>query len=106
MDTKRGREGRDEVGDRGGHRYAADGCLRDFNPVQLSVTLWTAARQAPLSMASSRQEGWSGLLFPPPGELPQPGTEPGSPVSPAGAGRFCITLEALKNRMEVGSFKS
>ena len=37
---------------------------------------WTVARQAPLSMGFSRQEYWSGLLFPPPGDLPDPGIEP------------------------------
>ena len=39
----------------------------------------TAAQQAPLSMGFSRQETWSGLSFPPPGNLPNPGIEPGSP---------------------------
>ena len=41
------------------------------------------ARQAPLSMGFLRQEYWSGLPFPPPGDLPDPGIEPTSPVSPA-----------------------
>ena len=41
---------------------------------------WTIARQAPLSMGFSRQEYWSGLPFPSPGELPDPGTEPRSPA--------------------------
>ena len=45
-----------------------------------SATLWTVARQAPLSMGFSRQEYWSGLPFPPPGDLPDPGIEPGSPI--------------------------
>ena len=40
---------------------------------------WTVAYQAPLSMGFSRQECWSGLLFPSPGDLPDPGIEPGSP---------------------------
>ena len=40
-----------------------------------SVTLWTVDK-APLSMGFSRQEYWSGLLFPSPGDLPNPGTEP------------------------------
>ena len=43
------------------------------------VTLWTVARQAPLSMGFSRQEYWSGLPCPPPGDLPDPGIEPRSP---------------------------
>ena len=47
-----------------------------LSPVWLHVTLWTVARQAPLSMEFSRQEYWSGLPLPPPGDLPQPGTEP------------------------------
>ena len=50
--------------------------------VRLFVTSWTVVRQAPLSMGSSRQEYWSGLPFPPPGDLPDPGIEPVSPVSP------------------------
>ena len=41
---------------------------------------WTVACQAPLSMGFSRQEYWSGLLFPSPGDLPNPGTEPKSPA--------------------------
>ena len=45
----------------------------------------TVARQAPLSMGFSRQEYWSGLLFPSPGDLPNPGT---GPSSPALEGRF------------------
>ena len=40
------------------------------------MTLWTVARQAPLSMGVSRQQYWNGLLFPPPGDLPDPGIEP------------------------------
>ena len=42
--------------------------------------LWTIACQAPLSMGLSRQEYWSGLTFPSPGDLPRPGIEPGSPA--------------------------
>ena len=49
------------------------------------------ARQTPLSMGFSRQEHWSGLSFPPPGDLPRPGIEPGSPASPGLAGRFFTT---------------
>ena len=44
------------------------------------VTPWTVACQAPLSMGFSRQEYWSGLPFPSPGDLPNPGTEPRSPA--------------------------
>ena len=46
------------------------------------VTPWTVAHQAPPSMGFSRQEYWSGLPFPSPGDLPNPGIEPGSPGSP------------------------
>ena len=56
--------------------------------VQRFGTLWTAAHQAPLSMEFSRQKYWSGLPFPTPWDLPDPGLEPGSLVSPALAGRF------------------
>ena len=52
------------------------------------MTLWTVARQAPLSMEFSRQEHWSELLFPSPGDLPDLGMELKSLVSPALAGRF------------------
>ena len=44
------------------------------------VTPWTIARQAPLSMDFSRQENWSGLPCPPPGDLPDPGMEPMFPA--------------------------
>ena len=53
---------------------------------QLCLTLatpWTVACQAPVSIAFLRQEYWSGVPFPPPGDLPIPGTEPASPASPA-----------------------
>ena len=44
------------------------------------VTLWTVARQDPLSLGFPRQEYWSRLLFPSPGDLPKPGIEPTSPA--------------------------
>ena len=44
------------------------------------MTPWTVARQALLSMGFSRREYWSGLPFPSPGDLPNPGIEPGSPA--------------------------
>ena len=46
-------------------------------------TLWTTVLHAPLSMGFARQGCWSGLPYPPPGNLPNPGIEPASPVSPA-----------------------
>ena len=65
----------------------AVGCvmLSPFSRVRLFVTLWTVAHQAPLSMGVSRQEYWSGLPFPPPGDLPDPGIEPASPTLQAGS---------------------
>ena len=59
--------------------------LSRFSCFWLCVTLWTAAHQAPLSMGFSRQEFWSGLLFPSPGDLPDLWIEPGSPAL---SGRF------------------
>ena len=59
--------------------------------VQLSATPWRLACQAPLSMGFSRQEYWSGLPFPSPGDLPDPGIEPVSLASSALAGRFFTT---------------
>ena len=44
------------------------------------ATPWIVAHQAPLSMGFPRQEFWSGLPFPPPGDFPDPGIEPGSPA--------------------------
>ena len=61
-----------------------DACvLSGFSHVLLFVTLWTVAYQAPLSTESSRQEYWSGLPCPPPRNLPDPGMEPVSLMSPA-----------------------
>ena len=59
--------------------------------VQLFETPWTVACQASLSMEFSKQEYWSRLPFPVPGDLSHPGTEAASPVSPALAGRFFTT---------------
>ena len=57
----------------------------------LCVTLWTVPRQVPLSTGFSRQEYWSELPFPPPGDLSDPVIEPESLRSPALAGRFFST---------------
>ena len=59
--------------------------------VQLFATPWTVAHQAPLSMGFSRQEYWSGLPYPPPGDLPNPGIESTPLAAPASAGRFFTT---------------
>ena len=55
------------------------------------VTPWTIALQAPLSMRFSNEAYWSGLLFPPPGDPPDPGIEPMSLTFPALAGGFFTT---------------
>ena len=52
--------------------------------IGIFVTPWTVARQAPLSMEFSRQEYWSGLSFPSPGDLPDPGIEPAPPALAGG----------------------
>ena len=65
--------------------------LSHFGHVWLFVTLWTVARQAPLYMGFSRQECCSGLPFPPPGDLPNPGVKLVSLTSPALADGFFTT---------------
>ena len=59
--------------------------VQSLSRVRLFATPWTVACQAPLSMGFSRQEYWSGLPFPSPGDLPNPGIEPGSPALQADA---------------------
>ena len=60
--------------------------------VQLFATLWAVAHQAPLSMGFSKQEYQSGLPFPSPGVLPNPGIEPAFLISPALADGFFTTV--------------
>ena len=59
--------------------------VKSLSCVQLFVTLWTVAHQAPPSRGFSRQEYWSGVSFPSPGHLPDPGIDPGSPSLQADA---------------------
>ena len=59
--------------------------MKPLSRVRLFATLFTVAYQAPPSMGFSRQEYWSGLPFPSPGDLPIPGTEPRSPTFQADA---------------------
>ena len=72
-----------------GTRWSAIGSLKvkvkSLSRVRLFVIPWTAAHQAPQSMGFSRQEYWSGLPFPSPGDLPNPGIKPGSPALEADA---------------------
>ena len=94
--------------------------------VQIFVTPWTVACQAPLSMEFSRQEYWSRLPFPPPGDLPNPGIEPtnpgmeprclayqadsllseppGKPVRPTIKSLGCMGSQCLPSQGERGSF--
>ena len=65
------------------------------------TTLWTVAHQAPLSMEFSRQEYWSGLPFPSPGDLPDSGIKLTSPTL---ADRF-FTTEPLKPNFKVALYK-
>ena len=68
------------------------GVLCHFSHVGLFATAWnTVAHQAPLSMGFSRQEYWSGLVFPSPGGLPDPGIEPETLIPPVLAVWFFIT---------------
>ena len=62
--------------------------MKLLSHVRLFATPWTVAHQAPPSMEFSRQEYWSGLPFPSPGDLPKPGIKP---ASPALAGGFFTT---------------
>ena len=66
--------------------------------VQLFATPWTVAHQAPPSMGFSRQEYWSGLPFPSPGDLPDPGIKPRSPTLQADA----LPSEPLREASRVG----
>ena len=75
--------------------------LGGFSSVQLFVTLWTVARQAPLSMGFSRPEHWSGLPYTPPGDLPGPGIEPASLMSPPLAGGFFTTTTTWETPLHV-----
>ena len=69
--------------------------LRCFSHVRLFVTPWAVDRQCPLSVGFSRQEYWSGLPFPPPGDLPDLGMEPTSLRSSALAGEFFTTSATI-----------
>ena len=83
--------------------------MKSLSFVQLFETPRTVAYQAPPSMGFSRQEYWSGLPFPSPGDLPDPGTTPMSPASPALAPshlrRPSIMARALNLAMTNGSLE-
>ena len=76
--------------------------LSCFSRIRLFATFWTVAHKALLSMGFSRQECWSGLLCPLPGDLLNPGIKPTSLTFPALAGRFFTTnasWEAPANKL-------
>ena len=64
---------------------------QSLSPVRLFEAPWTVGCQAPLPMEFSKQECWSGVPFPTPGDLPDSEMEPSSLASPALAGRFFTT---------------
>ena len=66
-------------------------CVCLVAQLYLFATPWTGAHQAPVSMEFYRKEYWSGLPFPPLGDLPDPGVKPPSIVAPALAGGFFTT---------------
>ena len=77
--------------------FAVQGTLKShFSHVQFFSTLWTVAHQAPLSMGFSRQEYYSELPFPPPGDLPDPRIKPVSLMSPALASGLFTTRATLE----------
>ena len=77
--------------------------LNCFSHVWLFETPWTVARQSPLSRGFSGQEYWSGLLCPPPGDLPNPGIESVSLMYPSLAGGFFITSATWETHILVHS---
>ena len=76
-------------------------CMLSCSVVSNSAAAWTAAHQAPLSMGFPRQEYWSGLPFPPPGDRLNPGIEPQSFASPALAGRFFTIAPPRKPNLPI-----
>ena len=81
-------------------------CAQLLSLVRLFSAPWTVAHQTTLSVGFSRQESWSGLPCPPPGNLPDPGMEPESLMSPALAGGFFTTAPPGKpRRFVIGNIK-
>ena len=77
-------------------------CVKSLSRVRPFVILWTVAHQAPPSMGFSSQEYWSGLPFPSPGDLPDPGIEPRSPALQADTLTSEPERNVLKLRMAPG----
>ena len=74
--------------------------FQSLSHIWLSVVPWTIVRQAPLSRGFSRQEYWSGLPFPSPGDLPDPGTDPAAFVSPALSGDLLPLASSRKPKIK------
>ena len=74
-----------------------------FSCIWFFATLWTVACQAPLPMGFSRQELWSGLPCPPPGDLPDPGIELTSLMSPALTGSFFTSIPPWETKGTISS---
>ena len=77
--------------------------LSSLSHVRLFAALQTVAHLAPLSLGFSRQDYWSGLPCPPPGDLPNSGTEPTSLMSPVPAGRFLITSVTWETHIQLNT---
>ena len=82
-------------------RHAGTWVLSHFSHVQLFETLWSVARQAPLSMGFSRQEYWSGLPCPLPGDLPDPGIKPMALMLPALVVGFFTTSASWEALLDI-----
>ena len=81
-------------------------CARSLDHIQFFATPWTVAHQAPLPMEFSRQDHWSGLSFPPPGDFLDPGIKTASPLSPALASGFFTTESPGKPFLHLMSTKT
>ena len=98
------------------HTYMCDKSMKEcmgmcyavlsHSVVSDSATLWTVARQAPLSMGFCRQKYWSGLSCPSPGDLPNPGIESVSLIPSALAGTFFITSTTWETLHGSNSFQN
>ena len=80
-------------------------CVCMLSRLKLFVTPWTITHQAPLSMEISRQEYWSGLPCPPPGDLPDPMIEPTSLTSTLAGGFFTTSSAWEVLRMTIVNVK-
>ena len=94
--TAKEKEGGERKGKRG-HIFKHESEMKSLSHVQLFVTPWTVAYQAPPFMGFSRQGYWSGLPFPSPGDLPDPGFEPRSPALRAGTYTQTWCISKFKN---------